>query len=168
MPRLSKKPQFGPRHPLLAAAGFNLALPFAELLFRQKHLHRPKSTLATARLHKIVATLTRGEAAYLAGIGIGGFHNSGIALVEVTRERGFRIICNNEEERFSGEKHSCKYPRASLEALAETMKGLGIGGERVLAWLTTFDFPLLAASRVRTVLEEFPVSLQLLAPHYNP
>jgi hypothetical protein len=32
-------------------------------------------------------------------------HNSGVALIEVRLEAGLRIICNNEEEGFSGRKH---------------------------------------------------------------
>jgi carbamoyltransferase len=166
---LSKKARIGPRHPLLAAAGFRAVLPVAEILFRLKHIHRSSSTLAAERSREVLTTLARGETAYLAGISIGGSHNTGVALVEVTRDGGPRIICNNEEERFSGEKHTCKYPHASLEALTENMKRLGIDPNQVLAWLTTFDYPLFVASRVRTMLEEFPASTSFLTlSYYNP
>jgi carbamoyltransferase len=165
---MTKKARIGPRHPLLAAAAFRATLPVAQFLFRRKHIHRSTGIFAGNSLKKVAATVARGEPAYLAGISIGGIHNSGVALVEVTREGGPKIICNNEDERFSGQKHTSQYPRHSLEALTDIMKRLGIGGERVLAWLTTFDYPLLVASRFRTVFEEFPASLELLAPHYNP
>jgi hypothetical protein len=79
--------------------GFRAALPIAERFFRHKHIYRSSSHLATERSQKLVARLARGETAYLAGISIGGFHNSGAALVEVTAAGGLRIICNNEEER---------------------------------------------------------------------
>ena len=55
--------------------------------------------------------LARGETLYLAGLGAPGTHNSGVALVEVTQEHGPRLILNNEEERFSGNKHTTEYPR---------------------------------------------------------
>jgi hypothetical protein len=89
---------FKPRHPLLSAMGFRAALPIAERFFRHKHIYRSNSHFAAERSQKLVARLARGETAYLAGISIGGFHNTGAALVEVTAAGGLRIICNNEED----------------------------------------------------------------------
>ena len=157
----SRAGRFTPLHPRLAAAGFRAALPLAERFFRHRDIHRPNSQLAAERSRDLVARLARGETAYLVGISIGGFHNTGVALVEVTPAGGPRIICNNEEERFSGRKHTNAYPLASLEALTETMKGLGIGPERIVACLATYDYALLMAAGLRSVLEEFPASLQL-------
>jgi carbamoyltransferase len=158
----------GPRHPLLGSIGFRATLPIAEYLFRKKHIHRATSQHAAAQQRELARKLAGGEKAYLIGINIGGFHNTGVALVEVTREGGPRIICNNEEERFSGLKHTNVYPRASLEALAETMDRLDIRAADVVAWLTTYDYPLLAAAGARTVLEEFPYSLLLLGQDHSP
>jgi carbamoyltransferase len=105
---------------------------------------------------------------YLAGIGATGFHNSGVALIEVSRDRGPRIICNNEEERFSGKKHSTDFPRLSLSALRTTMERIGIGPEHIAAWLGTWDYAALAATVFRTALEEFPASLSLLRARETP
>src|SRR5262249_56431004 len=102
-------------HPLLSAMGFGAALPIAERFFRHKHIYRSSSHLAAERSQKLVARLARGEAAYLAGISIGGFHNTGAALVEVTAADGLRVICNNAEEWISGRKQSSTYARASLD-----------------------------------------------------
>jgi carbamoyltransferase len=157
----SRAGRFTPLHPQLAAAGFRAALPLAERFLRHKGIHRPNSQFAAERARDLVARLARGEAAYLVGISIGGFHNTGVALVEVTPAGGLRIICNNEEERFSGRKHTNAYPHASLEVLAKIMKGLGIGPERIVACLATYDYSLLVASGLRSVLEEFPASLHL-------
>lgn len=159
--------RIGPRHPRLAAAGFRAALPLAEHFFRLNHIHRATGNFAAGR-RQALEEMVRGGPAYLVGISIGGLHNTGVALVEITREGGPRIICNNEEERFSGRKHTNKYPRASLEALAETMKRLGIGPERIAAWLATYDYPVFIAAGIRTVLEEFPASLSLLWQDHNP
>jgi carbamoyltransferase len=160
-------PRIRPRRPLLAAAGFRVVLPIADRVFRSKHIYRSTSKLAAEKLGHVAAQLARGKSTYLVGIGIGGFHNTGVALLEVTPQ-GPRIICNNEEERFSGRKHTTQYPHASLEALTEIMKGAGIGPERISAFLTTYDYPVLVAAGIRTVLEEFPASLSLLQRNQNP
>jgi carbamoyltransferase len=164
----SRAGRFTPLHPRLAAAGFRAALPLAERFFRHKGIHRPNSQFAAERSRDLVARLARGETAYLVGISIGGFHNTGVALVEVTPAGGPRIICNNEEERFSGRKHTNAYPRASLEALTEIMKGLGIGPERIVACLATYDYSLLMAAGLRSVLEEFPASMHLAFQGHAP
>ena len=88
--------------------------------------------------------------------------------MEVTAAGGLRIICNNEEERFSGRKHASTYPSASLEALKEIMKDLGIGPDRIVAWLATYDYPLFIATGVRSLLEEFPASLGLVFQDHRP
>lgn len=160
--------RYAPLRPKLASAGFRAALPIAEQFFRYKNIHRPNSKFAVERARELAARLGRGETAYLVGISIGGFHNTGAALVEVTHRGGPRIICNNEEERFSGQKHSNKYPRHSLAALAEIMKSQGIGPEQIVAWLATYDYPLFIASGVRSVLEEFPASVNLIFEDHAP
>jgi carbamoyltransferase len=104
--------------------------------------------------------LERGEPLYLAGVGPGGIHNSGAALVEVTRETGCRIICNNEEERFSAEKHSTRYPEKSLAALIDKIGAMGLGPERIDAWFLSWDFPVRGATLLRAALEEAPASLR--------
>ncbi|MGO9686836.1 MAG: carbamoyltransferase C-terminal domain-containing protein [Beijerinckiaceae bacterium] len=160
--------RFRPRHPLFGAAASQIALPFTELFFRWKQIYRSSSHFAAERRRELAAKLARGETAYLAGISIGGFHNSGVALIEVTPDAGLRIICNNEEERFSGRKHANHYPGASLEALTEHMERLGIKPEQIVAWLATYDFPLLVATGARSLLEEFPASMHLMSQDYNP
>ena len=64
-----------------------------------------------AALAQVREKLARGETVFLAGLGPPGTHNSGVALVEVTQAHGPRLIVNNEEERFSGNKHTTEYPR---------------------------------------------------------
>jgi carbamoyltransferase len=111
--------------------------------------------------------LKSGETVYLAGIGVGDAHNSGVALVEVSRNAGPRIICNNEEERFSGTKHSTEYPRKSIQALLATMERMGIRSDRIAAWIGSFDYPVFSAMQIRTVLEEAPSSLGMLRHFFS-
>ena len=50
--------------------------------------HQFGSDYAQAQLALAREKLTRGETLYLAGLGAPGTHNSGVALVEVTRAAG--------------------------------------------------------------------------------
>lgn len=158
----------GPSNPRLAAAGFRLLRPFFEWFYARKRIYRSTSRFATARLNAIRAELDRGETIYLAGIGPAGLHNSGVALIEVSLRHGPRIVCNNEEERFSGTKHSTDFPRHALASLKSTMDRIGIGPERIAAFLATWDYPVFAATVMRTVLEEFPASLSLFRTRDTP
>ena len=73
-----------PRYPWLGALGASLILPLAERYCRYKQIYCSRCPFAVKRRHELSALLARGETAYLAGIGIGGFHNSGVALVKVS------------------------------------------------------------------------------------
>src|SRR5262249_35029459 len=104
----------------------------------------------------------RGATVYLAGIATGGMHNSGVALVEASRQGGIRLICNHEEERFSGKKHSTEYPRNALDALLKTTDSLGIRPDQIAAWLGTWDYSAFGSTLLRILFEELPGSLGLL------
>src|SRR5580700_5105717 len=124
--------------------------------------HQLGSNHADTRIALARQRLARGETLYLAGLGAPGTHNSGVALVEVTQQHGPRLILNNEEERFSGNKHTTEYPKASIEAMIATLRGMGRDIGDIDAWLTTWDYPTLAGTIARSVLEEAPQSLRLL------
>ena len=124
--------------------------------------HQLGSDFADARIAHVREKLNRGDTVYLAGIGPPGTHNSGVALVEVSQANGPRLIVNNEEERFSGNKHTTEYPRASIDAMIKTLRGIGRDIDDIAAWLTSWDYPDLAGTIARSVLEEAPQSLNLL------
>jgi carbamoyltransferase len=159
---LERNARIGPRHPKLGAAGFRVAQWLAARTMGRAGFHRLGSPFAEARIAEARDRLTRGETLYLAGLGAPGTHNSGVALVEVTQARGPRLILNNEEERFSGNKHTSEYPRESIEAMVTTLRGMGRDVGDIFAWLTSWDYPALAGTLARTVLEEAPQSLKLL------
>ena len=144
--------------------------PLLERFYAHKKIFRPTSRYALRQLDRVRASITRGETVYLAGIGATGMHNSGVALIEVSRDRGPRIICNNEEERFSGKKHSTDFPRLALRELKTAIARAGIAPERIAAWLGTWDYAALASTVVYALgrSEEFPASLSLLRGHENP
>src|SRR6185312_4357096 len=158
----------GPRRPWLGAAGFRVALKFFEWYFERKHIYRSTSQYAAELFCAIADKLARGETVYLAGISAAGTHNSGVALIEVTREHGPRLICNNEEERLFGEKHTNRFPDRSITALLAIMKNMGLGPERIDAWLSSWDSPALFATLLRTALEEAPKSFSMVRRTATP
>ena len=113
-------------------------------------------------MSQVQEKLRRGETVFLAGLGLPGTHNSGVALVEVTQAKGPRLIVNNEEERFSGNKHTTEYPTRSIDGMVATLRGMGRDIGDIDAWLTSWDYPTLAGTMARTVVEELPQSLKLL------
>ena len=124
--------------------------------------HQLGSDFAVARIARVREKLAAGETVYLAGLGAPGTHNSGVALVEVTQANGPRLIVNNEEERFSGNKHTTEYPRQSIDAVIATLRSMGRDIGDIDAWLTSWDYPTLAGTLARSVIEEMPESLKLL------
>ncbi len=164
---MSLAARIGPRHPALAAAGFGLSAPLLRALFAHSYFYSAPHPFALARSEAVRQKLQRGETVYLAGIGPAG-HNSGVALLEVTRDAGPRIICNNEEERFSGRKHCCDFPEHALGALSTIAARHGLSLDRIDAWLASWDYPRMSAAMVRTVLEEFPGSLSMIRPSAFP
>jgi carbamoyltransferase len=152
----------GPKHPRLGAAGFHAARWLAARLLAAAGFHQLDSDFARERIGFVRAQLARGETVYLAGLGPPGTHNSGVALIEVTQADGPRLIVNNEEERFSGNKHTTEYPRQSIEAMVATLRSMGRGIGDVAAWVTTWDYPTLFGTLARSVLEEAPQGTKLL------
>ena len=55
-----------------------------------------------------------------------------------------------------------EYPEKSIDAMAAALRGMGRDIADIFAWLTTWDYPALAGTIARTVLEEAPQSLKLL------
>src|SRR6202022_3659887 len=159
--RLKPSRRIGPREPQPRAAGFRAARRFSARLFRSAGFHQLGSDFADARIAHVRDKLRRGETVYLAGLGPPGTHNSGVALVEVTQTHGPRLIVNNEGERFSGHKHTTEYPRASIDAMVATLRRMGRDIGDIDAWLTSWDYPTLAGTLARSVLEELPQSLKL-------
>src|ERR1700692_1213400 len=128
--------RIGPRHRRLAEGGFRFARWLGAKTMGAAGFHQLGSDFADARIARVREKLARGETVYLAGLGPPGTHNSGVALVEVPQADGPRLIVNNEEERFSGNKHTTEYPRQSIEAMVATLRGMGRDIGDVDAWLT--------------------------------
>ncbi|WP_239591462.1 carbamoyltransferase C-terminal domain-containing protein [Mycolicibacterium tusciae] len=154
--------RIGPRRPKLGAASFRFVRWVATRAMARTDFHALGSDFATQRIASIQEKLNRGETVYLAGLAAPGTHNTGVALIEVTQANGPRIVVNNEEERFSGDKHSTEYPRQSLDAMVATLRTMGRDVGDIAAFVTTWDYPTFFATLTRTVIEEAPASFRLL------
>ncbi len=154
--------RIGAKYPRLGRFCFRTTRRVATWLMALAGFHANDSRFTIRRIAAIQAKLARGETVYLAGLGLPGTHNSGVALVEVTQAHGPRLIVNNEEERFSGDKHTTRYPRGALDALRVTLQAMGRDIVDIDAWLTSWDYPDLLGTLVRSVVEELPDGLKLL------
>ncbi len=146
----TQKPRIRPRHPRISKLAYRITRWLGEPLLARRGFHRLGSEFASRKIALIRERLQRGESVYIAGLAGPGTHNSGIALIEVTQNAGPRIIVNNEEERFSGNKHETEYPRLSIDATVETLRQMGRDVGEIAAFVTTWDYPALLATMVRT------------------
>lgn len=154
--------RIGPRHPKLGAASFHVVHRIAIWVMGWMGFHGLDSAFAGQRIASIREKLDRGATVYLAGLAAPGTHNTGVALIEVTMANGPRIIVNNEEERFSGTKHTTEYPRRSLDAMVATLRSMGLDVGDIDAFVTSWDYPALLATLTRAVVEEAPAGFRLL------
>ena len=160
--------RIGPSHPWLGAAGFRLALPLFERFYRKRRIFRSSSAYARERISAIKAKIERGETVYLAGVSAAGTHDTGVALVEVTREQGPRLIFNNEEERFAAVKHTNEYPRLSIEAMGAAMARMGLDIGLIDGWFSAWDYAAFSATMIRTLLEELPATFIMFISEPTP
>jgi carbamoyltransferase len=160
--------RIGPRHPRLGRLTYRLALPVLEGFCERRGTFRAGSAFAAARIKALREKLDRGDTLYLGGICASGTHNSGVALIEVTRAHGPKLICNNEEERFSGERHTTKFPEQSIAELAAMLRRMGLAPERIDGWFSAWDNAAFIAMILRTAVEEAPASLSLLRTDEMP
>jgi carbamoyltransferase len=150
-----------PRLPALGALGQRASLPLIRAASRRWHLHAPDGDFARERGAALQDKLRRGEPVYLLGLTTAS-HNAGAALVRASSEQGLELLCNHEEERFSGVKHDASYPQGALEALRQTLREHELGPEDLHCCLLGWDFTALLAYMGRTFLEELPGSLRAL------
>jgi carbamoyltransferase len=133
-----------------------------ERFFSRKGLHSPDSSSARARRAAVTRAIDSGEETYILGFSTGS-HNSGAALVRVSRRGRVEMICNEEEERYKAIKHCHEYPDSSVEAIMRHMRELGIGPDDLAACVSTFDYArAVNAQLMLPFLEELPRSLAML------
>jgi carbamoyltransferase len=151
--------RFGPKHPHLAEWGGRAALPVMGGLLAYRGLHRPGSKLERSRLAELARAIRSGREAYVLGISSIS-HNTGAALVRASEQGGVEVICNEEEERYTGEKHCARYPEQSIESVKEHMHALGLEAEDLAVCVSSVDYAGgFNVCNIHPMLEEAPTSL---------
>jgi len=151
----------GPRFtrvPRLVAA---FVRPLARALVGLRGMHSFASREGAKVGAAFRARLAQGDTVYLLGL-TPASHNTGVALIECHPTRGARVLANLEEERFSGEKHSERFPTLSLDQLASYFERLGCTADDIHCVLTTWDYVDLISNGTRTMLEHAPASFGLM------
>jgi carbamoyltransferase len=153
----------GPTLPWLGALAERISRPLLRAYAARYGFHTPDSEYARELGASFADRLRRGERVYVAGIGPAG-HNSGVALIEASRADGIRLICNNEEERYSGIRHCTDWPEQSLHAAFAMLRKIGIEPGDIHAFVASWDYVTLAATLVRSIAGELPASRVFLQP----
>ncbi|HWX87265.1 MAG TPA: carbamoyltransferase C-terminal domain-containing protein [Solirubrobacteraceae bacterium] len=135
------------------------ARPLFDKMLARHGLYSLGSAHGRSRLSALEQAVRDGREAYVLGIGAGA-HNSGAALVQVSRHGTVEIVCNEEEERYAAIKHCMDYPEHSIEAVREQMRALGVDPQDLAACVSSWDYAgSLIAIVLRPVLEEAPASI---------
>jgi len=154
---------FGATHPWLGALTERVSRPLLRAYASRYGFHTLDSAYARERGASFAEKLRRGERIYIAGIGPAG-HNSGVALIEASRADGIRLICNNEEERYTGIRHCTDYPEHSLRAALAMLDRMGVAPDQIHTFVASWDYIALASTLLRGIAEELPASRVFLDP----
>ena len=149
----------GPRFPRLGRFCFRATRRIATWLLTPANFHANDSNFTVSRVAAIRAKLARGETVYLAGLGLPGTPDPGAALVEVTQAHGARLITSENEKSLLDVR---PYPRQSLDVMRAALRAIDRNISDIDAWLTTWDYPDLAGTLMRSFVENFPDGFTLL------
>jgi carbamoyltransferase len=131
--------------------------------FLARHgLHGPHSKVGYSGLAALEQAIRAGRETYVLGLTVTS-HNTGAALVRVSSEGRVELICNEEEERYTADKHCNRYPEHSLEEVGRHLRALGVGPGDLAACVSSWDYAgFLDVTFLQPVLEEAPASLAVL------
>ena len=148
---------YGPRWPRMGKLAYHVTKPVLRWLASRHQFLTLDSQYAQERGAALRARLAAGETAYVVGLGVGG-HNSGTALVEVSARRGIQLLANNEEERYTQQKHCTLLPQHTIRVLRQQLAERGLTGNDVHAFVSSWDYVEKSASAVREFISELPGS----------
>jgi carbamoyltransferase len=166
-----KTGQYSPSHPLAGKLVEKLSIPIVRTAGAALKFYDNKSRYAIQKGKEMRERLGQGESVYLVGVGPSG-HNSTAALVEVSAELGIRPICNNEEERYTGNRHEDCFPENSLNEVFNYLDKMDVKPADVLAVVGSWDYLAGISTSLRVAIEEAPASFLLAhkdaSPQMNP
>jgi carbamoyltransferase len=155
--------QFHPTSPRIGRLVYQATYRLFRYHMARYGSHTFKSAFGQAVLQNLRQRLMAGETLRLAGINAFQ-HNSGAGMVEVSRQDGIRLICNEEEERYRGEKHYAGYPEESINALKRRLIESGAGTSGISAFAAAYDFAIQSPVILQALFAHLPRSLWLLWP----
>ncbi len=150
----------GPRFQTVPRLAEAASRPLVRWVLERRNLHRWGSPQARRVSASFQAKLAAGETVYLVGLAAAS-HNTGVSLVECSAKLGVRVLSNDEEERFRGEKHSSKFPTMAIRELEQRLRSMGRSVLDVHCVLATWDYAELFPLMIRGLLEHAPRSLWL-------
>jgi len=162
-----KTGRYGPSHPLAGKLLERLSVPVVRAAGAALKFYDNKSRYAIQKGQEMRERLGRGESVYLVGVGPSG-HNSTAALVEVSVKHGIRPICNNEEERYTGNRHEDSFPENSLKEIFNYLDKIDVNPADVLAVVGSWDYLAGISTSLRIAVEEAPVSFLLARKAASP
>src|SRR3954469_19633897 len=116
---------FRPAFPTAGKLSYPLVYAFLRRWLAWHGAHAEKTAGAGSILRNLSRRLSSGETLFLAGINAYE-HNSGVGLVQVSRQDGITLLCNEEEERHQGIKHFSGYPSESIDVVKSRLAELGV------------------------------------------
>lgn len=142
--------------PALGLVAHSLVLAVGRIPYRRWGFRQADDADAKAAF---VKKLEQGERCLVVGV-TSGTHNAGAALVEVSLDKGIKLLCSNEEGRFTGKEYDCRYPTHSLAAMQENLKDIGASEEDIVAVCISRDFLQFVAAWARFFCANLPYSFQ--------
>jgi carbamoyltransferase len=144
-----------------------LSTTFFTWLGQRQKLFRVNSKHYQQVARSFQEKLLRGDTVYVVGIGPAG-HNSGVALIAVSKVEGIQLLANHEEERFTGKKHCAEYPEKSLEILKQQLASYGLSIDDIHCVVASWDYIGMIGLSMRTIFEHAPASFALFKESAEP
>lgn len=133
-----------------------------ERKFNTHQFFATDSDYARERIASMREKLAAGKTVYLLGIGPSA-HNTGVALLRASSEKGIELLCNDEEERYTAVKHCRDFPAKSLAALRQRLDRLGVSPEEIHAALASWDYVAAWSGLMKGFMSEVPTMLKYLS-----
>jgi carbamoyltransferase len=154
---------YGARHPVLGRLSGGAVRPLARSIFRLAGAEEARSDTGNRLAKDLRTRIARGQEAILLGVTPAG-QNSGAGLVRVGPDGRIELICNEEEERYTGVKYCNEYPARAIAAVRERLAELRISPREVAGCFLGWNYAELTAQFARVTMEEFPGPLVAEAP----
>ncbi len=162
--------RYRPSHPIAGKLTEAITLFITKIIGKALKFYTADSNYYQKMGKLFTEKIENGETLYLLGI-IPSGHNSAAALVEVSEAKGINVLCNNEEERYTGIKNDGNFPENSLKDIIRKMDEMELSPQDIFLVVASWDYIKGIATVARHTVEEAPQSFNLIyqkaSPHMN-